>query len=166
MEEHRIMADPEKFIAALATCAVCGFLAFKAFQQNATPLAVFFTLVCAVFLYIMFLYGSTLRVNSEGIRKEFLFIPLKTVSWDDIVEVGVLGTKIFNGGAYKKKPGRRYIYFSEKELDGDTRFKMALEWPPLNGELFCIFTKDNYHHIEMQWGGTIEKYNAGDLYLE
>ncbi len=166
MKEYRIMADPEKFLVALGTCTVCGFLAFKGFQLKAAPFAVFFTLTGAAFLYILFLYGSTLRISSQGIRKEFLFLPLKTLSWDEIAEVGVLGTKIFNGGSYRKKPGRRYIYFSEKELDDDARFKMALEWPPRNGELFCIFTKDNYAHIEMLWGHAIEKYNAGDLYAE
>lgn len=138
MKEYRIMADPEKFLVALGTCTVCGFLAFKGFQLKAAPFAVFFTLTGAAFLYILFLYGSTLRISSQGIRKEFLFLPLKTLSWDEIAEVGVLGTKIFNGGSYRKKPGRRYIYFSEKELDDDARFKMALEWPPRNLSLIHI----------------------------
>lgn len=162
MNENRMMADPEKFGVALATCLVSGFLAWKGFQLGRPAAGIVFTVIIMIFVYIAFLYGSVLKVSSNGVEKVFLFISLKSLTWDEIAEIGVVGTKIFNGGFFKKKPGRRYIYISEKELDGDSRFKMVLEWPPHNGIMYCIYNKENYEAFQFRWSNTIVKFNAGD----
>lgn len=164
MKENRIMADPEKFGVALATCLVSGFLAWKGFQLGRPAAGIVFTVILLIFAYIVFLYGCVLKVSSDGVQKVFLFIPLKFLTWDEIAEIGVIGTKIFNGGFFKKKPGRRYIYISEKEMDGDSRFKMALEWPPHGSIMYCIYNKENFDTFQFRWSNTIVKYNAGDSF--
>ena len=55
MEEHRIMADPLKASAAIATCIVLSFLTWKSFQLGYPVMGVIFLLIAAVFLYILFL---------------------------------------------------------------------------------------------------------------
>ena len=92
-------------------------------------------------------------------------IPIKTYSWDQIKEVGVVGTKVFNGTGKNKKPGRRYIYFSPEELDEDSRFQMTLEWPPSREILYCIYTKYHAEYVQLLWQKPIATYNAGDLFV-
>lgn len=165
-KEHHIMADPLKFSAALFTVAVCMFLAWRGFQQGYAFWSVIFVIIALVFFYIMYLYGSVLKINKDGVQKSFLFIPLNFLRWDQIKEIGVVGTKIFNGNSQKKKTGRRYIYISPEELDEGTRFKMALEWPPRREIMYCIYTHQHIDAIQYLWGKPIAKYNAGNIFVD
>ena len=165
MEEHRIMADPLKFIAALFSCVVLGFLAWRSFQLGYVLLGIVFALIAAVFIYIMVLYGSVLHISAEGIRREFFIIPMKAYTWDQVREIGVVGTKVFNGTAKNRKTGRRYIYISPEEMDEGSRFKMTLEWPPRNGILYCIYSREHIDALQYFWSRPIVKYNAGDIFV-
>ena len=165
MEEHRIMADPLKAAAAIATCIVLSFLTWKSFQLGYPVMGVIFLLIAAVFLYILFLYGSVLHISAYGVRREFLFIPVQTLSWDQIREIGVVGTKVFNGTRKNKKTGRRYIYISPEKLTEDERFKMTLEWPPRNGTLYCIYSRAHADAIQFFWRKPIAAFNAGDIFV-
>ena len=165
MKETRIMADPLKFYAALATSVVLVFLVLKSFELGHFISGAFFVLLLLAFVCIMYLYGAVLHMSQDGVRREFLFIPILTVTWDQIREIGVVGTKVFNGTGKKKKTGRRYIYISPEELTGEERFKMALEWPPRNGVLYCIYSRANVDAIQFFWSKPIAAYNAGDIFV-
>ena len=165
MKEHRFIADPLKCFAALFSCAVLLFLAWEGCRMGYILIAIICALLAAVFAYIVFLYGSVIHLSAEGVRKEFLMIPIKTYSWDQIREVGVVGTRIFNGNGKNKKPGRRYIYFSPEELDEESRFQMTLEWPPSRETLYCIYTKYHAEYVQHLWQKPIASYNAGDLFV-
>ena len=165
MKEQRIMADPMKFSASLLTFLVMIFLIWNAFSLGHIITGIIFVLIAAIFLYIMFLYGTVLRISNDCIRSEFLFIPLITLTRDQIGEIGVVGTKVFNGTRKNKKPGRRYIYISPEVLDNDSRFKMALEWPPRNGTLFCIYSRQHIDAIQFFWRNPIAQFNAGDIFV-
>ena len=159
------MVDPLKFFAALFSFAVLIFLAWKGCCMGYVPAGIVAALLAAVFAYIMFLYGAVLHLSAEGVRKEFLMIPIITYSWDQIREVGVAGTKVFNGTEKNKKPGRRYIYFSPEKMDEESRFKMTLEWPPKNGILYCVYSRQHIDAIQYLWAKPIAKYNAGDIFI-
>ena len=165
MKEHRFMADPLKFTAALFSCVVLLFLAWKSIGMGYIFAGIVCFLIAAVFFWVMFLYGSVLRFSAEGVRREFFLIPIKAYSWDQIREIGVVGTSVFNGIGKNKKPGRRYIYVSPEEMDEGSRFKMTLEWPPRNGILYCIYTRQHIEAIQYLWAKPIAKYNAGDIFV-
>lgn len=165
MEEHRIMADPLKFFAALFSCVVLGFLAWRSFLLGYILLGIVFTIIAAVFIYVMILYGSVLHISAEGVRKEFLLISMKSYTWDQIREIGVVGAKVFNGTGKNRKTGRRYIYISPEEMDEESRFKMTLEWPPRNDILYCIYSRQHIDAIQYLWAKPIAKYNAGDIFV-
>ncbi len=160
------MADPLKFCAALFSCAVLIFLAWRSFCLGYVVPGIICFLLTAVFGYVIYLYGSVLHFTAEGVRKEFLLIPVTAYSWDMIREIGVVGTKVFNGTGKNKKPGRRYIYISPEEMDEDSRFKMTLEWPPQNGILYCIYTRQHIETIQYIWAKPIAKYNVGDIFVD
>ena len=165
MKEHRIMADPLKFFAGLFSSIVLVYLAWESFVLGYILLGIIFLLLTAVFCYIVFLYGAVLHLSAEGVRNKFLMFTLKAYSWDQIREVGVTGTKVFNGTSKKRKPGRRYIYLSPEEMDEESRFKMTLEWPPQNGILYCLYTRQHIEAIQYLWAKPIAKYNSGDIFV-
>lgn len=165
MKEERIMADPLKFSAALFSCVVLGFLAWRSFRMGLALLGIVFTGIAAVFVYIMVLYGSVLHLSAEGVRRKFLMFPMNAYSWSQIVEIGVVGTKVFNGTAKNKKTGRRYLYISPEEMDEESRFKMALEWPPQHGILYCVYSRKHVDAIQFFWSRPIARYNAGEIFV-
>ena len=165
MKEHRFMADPLKFCAALFSCAVLIFLAWKSFSLGYIFPGIIFIALTAVFSYIIFLYGTILHFSAEGVQQEFFLIPIKAYSWNQIREIGVAGTRVFNGSGKNKKPGRRYIYVSPEIMDEESRFKMTLEWPPKNGIMYCIYSRQHIDAIQYLWAKPIAKYNAGDIFM-
>ncbi len=164
MKEHRIMVDPLKFAVSLPTGLVLLYLAWSAIRLSAYLIAAVFILIAAVFFCVMFLYGSVLILSEEGIRSVFLFVTVRSYSWNQIRETGVVGTKIFNGTSKKKKAGRRYIYFSPEALNEDQRFRLALEWPPRKEMLYCIYNRQNADVIQFFWRKPVASYNAGDIF--
>lgn len=167
MKEHRFMADPMKFWAAFGTCVFLLLMAWRAAVQGYIFAAVILSIIVIVFAFIAVLYGSVLYISSRGIERKFLFVTMGALTWEQVREVGVVGTGIFfTGDRNKKRTGRRYIYISPRELDEDTRFKMALEWPPRNGVLYCTYSHPRIDAIQYLWGKPIEKYNAGDIFVD
>lgn len=165
MKEHYFMADPLKFFAALGTCVVSVFMVWKSFSLGVLIPGIFFLFITIVFLYVMVMYGSVLHISGKGVRRVFLGFTLESLSWDQIREVGVVGVNVFNGTGKKKKPGRRYIYFSPEALDDESRFKLALEWPPGRGTLYCVYTQLHAEAIQFLWQKPFASFNAGDIFV-
>lgn len=163
MKQQSFIVHGFKFAVALFTMAVCLALAVYAGWQHNWILLVVFLLIAAAFAFVCFSYGSILTLDETGVRRSFLGIPLRTMSWADIAEVGVVGLKVFNNND-PKHTGTRYIYFSPRTLDKDARFKLALEWPPRD-MLYISYTHPRVEMIQMLWSGPIETYNAGNLFF-
>lgn len=161
--KHRFFIHPLKFAAALFTVVVCAFLAVLAGVSGSWIAAAVFAAVAAVFVYVSVLYGSTLTLDETGLRRSFFGLRLHTVPWSAVAEVGVVGLKVFNNND-PKRTGTLYLYFSPRALDKDSRFKLALEWPPRD-MLYLCYTKDRAAAVRALWSGPIETFNAGDLFF-
>lgn len=160
--KHQYLIHPFKFGVALCTVAVCAFLAFLAAAAGNWIAAVLFGAAAALFVFVAVLYGSTLTLDDGGLSRSFFGIPMRSIPWSDIAEVGVVGLKVFNNND-PNRPGTRYIYFSPRTLDKDSRFRLALEWPPRN-MLYLCYTKERFTAVQALWNSTIETYNAGDVF--
>lgn len=163
MAKKGYYADPLKYGVALATCAVSLFLGLLALQIGAWIAAVLFLACAGVFGYIAFRYGTVIHVDLNGLRCTFWGREYKKVDWSEIAEVGVVGLKVFNNND-PKHTGTRYFYFSPEPMDPDSRFKLALEWPPKK-MVVLHFSPDRLHAVQMAWGGRIETFNAGEIFF-
>ena len=147
------------FLVILGAC----LLAVLAGVSGSWIAAAVFAAVAAVFVYVSVLYGSTLTLDEAGLRRSFFGLRLHTVPWSAVAEVGVVGLKVFNNND-PKRTGTLYLYFSPRALDKDSRFKLALEWPPRD-MLYLCYTKDRAAAVRALWSGPIETFNAGDLFF-
>ena len=123
-----------------------------------------FGIGAVLFIFVAFLYGSTITLDAKGLSRSFFGIPICSVSWSEIAEVGVIGLKVFNNND-TKRTGTRYIYFSPLPLDKDSRFRLALEWPPRD-MLYLYYSKERAAAVQSLWNRTIETYNAGNLFSD
>lgn len=160
---YRYLIHPLKFAAALFTVVVCTFLAILAAGfHNWLALAVF-TLAALVFVWVGVLYGSVLTLDAQGLSLRFCGVRLRAMRWSEVAEVGVVGLKVFNNND-PKRTGTRYIYFSPRRLDKDSRFRLALEWPPRD-MLYLCYTRERLTAVQSLQSGTVEAFNAGDIFF-
>ena len=82
-----------------------------------------------VYGFVFFQNFSELKLDGNGVHKLFLGKEVASWSWGAIQEIGVMSTRVF-GSEESRKNGTKYVYFSEKEMGEEDRFKMCLEWPP------------------------------------
>ena len=159
--KQEYVLDPIKFGVSCATVSICVLLAAFLFLRGERA-GLFFLLPALPFVYVASVYGSRLIVSPEGLilsrpwKKEAVSLP-----WSSVKEMGVVGTKVFNHGN-ADKTGSLYIYFSEKSLTEDERFRTALEWPPKD-MLFLLYTKERMDAIRPLWTGKVQAYNTGEL---
>lgn len=142
---------------------VCVFLALLSAALHQWITLVLFSLIAAVFVAVGVLYGSTLTLDEQGLALHFFGVPLRTMPWSQVAEVGVVGLKVFNNND-AKHTGTRYIYFSPRKLDKDGRFRLALEWPPKDMFYLC-YTRGRLTAVQTLLSGPVESYNAGDIFL-
>lgn len=107
--------------------------------------------------------ASEICWDREGVSRKIFGILIKKLSWSEICEIGVMGTKVFNH-RNPKKTGRMYIYFSEKAMSDKERFRTMLRWPPLN-KMYLLYQADRIDALRRCYEGVIETYNVGDLEL-
>ena len=115
----------------------------------------------AVFAVIAVLNLKRIVISEEKIEVRPLPGKAKVYTWADISEVGVIGTKVFPKTA-SNKGGRKYIYFSPKELDEDSRFDLALKWPPKIP--YTSFSNAKLEAVSFIWQKEIAYYNTGDMH--
>lgn len=144
--------------------------------------------LAALFFCIAGIYGTVIHVDEAGVRASLLGKTLRSWSWDAVGEIGVVGTRVFNGvrrrndtgeeieeeheenellAAAKKKGnkyGTMYIYFSQEELTEAQRFDLALKWPPMN-MIFLQYAPERCTEVRMCSGKPMKKYNVGNLKL-
>lgn len=124
--------------------------------------AIFF-LISLPFLWYIFIYGSTLTIDDDGVHLSFLGRRRQAIRWEDVAQLGIAGKKVFNG-RNPKKTGSLYIYFSQKELSDDDCFQMMLKWPQA-GVVFVQFSHDHLRRIQAFYSGTVKRYNTGKLFF-
>lgn len=120
-------------------------------------------IIAALFIWQGFIYGPWLSITPNGIRKHIFGWTLKTVPWEEVREVGVVGTKVFNKHN-PEKTGTLYIYFSPKAMTDEERFQLALDFPPKD-MLFLQHEKDREDVVQILWNRKMVGYNIGKLRL-
>ena len=151
-----------KCAVAAVTCAVSAVITAVMASLNSTAGMFLFLAVTVIFAALTVMNGASVSVDSTGIRRSFFGISMGEKKWSEIAEVGVIGTKVFNNND-PKHTGTRYIYFSEKALTEQERFRMALEWPPRK-VIYFQFNQKRLNEVQMFWSDTIRTYNAGHIF--
>ena len=175
----RSLTHPTKALVAGLT-AVVLVLAGGQLLFSGRWYGVIFLLLGVVFILITAIYGRVVAVSAGGVRSSLLGMSWKSLDWDQIGEIGVIGTRVFNnadphqgaGGGkktartalYNKNPsiGTPYIYFSPYALTDEQRFRLALEWPP-RGMIFLRFSPDRIEKVQQLSLREIVRYNVGNL---
>lgn len=161
MLEKRFLVNPLKFVAALATALVSLVIAVCLVMIGRYGSALVFAVICALFTPVALFFGATLRISEDGVSHAILGHVTRHMNWDEIREIGVAGTNVFNGKD-KKRTGTLYIYFSKEQLDDKARFDMMFKWP-VRDKLFMEYTAERIQAVQARWSSLIETYNAGDL---
>ena len=156
--KNRFFADPYKLAAAAGTILV--FLLLCLWNVLRGDLFGFFFLLPALpFIYVAYLYGTMVEVREDQLMIRRPGKAVRSLPWTEIAEMGVIGTKVFNR-SNPEKTGALYIYFSLVALDDESRFQMALKWPPKE-QVYLLYTKERMDYIRPFWFGKVQKYNAG-----
>ena len=156
--KNRFFVDPYKLGAAAGTVLVCLLLCLWNLFRG-VPLGLLFLLPALPFIYVAWLYGSVVEIREDEIRVLRAGRNARSLSWAETAEMGVLGTKVFNR-SNPEKTGTMYIYFSPVALDEDSRFQLALKWPPKE-QIYLLYTKERMDYIRPLWEGKVQKYNTG-----
>ncbi|MDF2510749.1 MAG: hypothetical protein K0S04_615 [Herbinix sp.] len=160
-KKYRI--DTLKASVSTATVLFCFTIFVSLIIIHRFGSAAVFFLIGLIFIRPMLIYGTTISVEASGIRSFFLWKTLKFLSWEEITEVGVAGTRIFHKKD-TKKTGTLYIYISKVALTDEDRFNMMLNFPPKD-IIFLTYSKQRLDAIQMLFSNKIQTYNAGDLHI-
>lgn len=158
--KNKYFADPYKFGVALGTVAVCLVLCLWNVLRG-EPRGLWFLLPALPFVYVAWLYGAVIETSPEGVSQKRVGVPARTLAWPEVAEMGVVGTKVFNRGS-PNKTGALYIYFSPVALDEESRFQLALKWPPKE-QLYMLYLKERMDAVRPLWFGKVQAYNTGKL---
>jgi len=131
--------------------------------------ALFFLVFILFFGAIAVFYGSLVTLTKEGVTQRILFIPVRRLSWDEVQEFGVLGSrppfksKVSISRRFNK-PGTLYFYVSPKKMTDDERFDLVLKWPPFH---ICFFrySQKRFEQVQFMADREIRTYNTGALSL-
>ena len=179
---HHYIVHPAKLAAGLPTGIL---LLWSGAIQLSTRLwwcGLLFIAFGVLFLMVAALYGRVVHVGPSGVRWTLLGRELRSRTWEQIGEIGVVGTRVFNGNsgngpaapsgqggreglfgpAKRSSIGTPYLYFSEEPLTEEQRFTLALKWPPRD-MIFLRFTPERVAHVQSSSQKYVEHYNTGDL---
>ena len=152
--------DPEKGILGAAVAVFMSImLAAFCFLQMVSGIVVS-AILAAVFSAISIRNLSRILISVDRIKVRPLFGKSREYLWEDIKEVGVIGTRIFPKTTAQGS-GRKYIYFSPESLNEDTRFNLALGWPPKIP--YTSHSTEKLDAIALIWKKPIAYYNVPDL---
>lgn len=124
--------------------------------------ALVFAAVALLFFFPACRYSSRIAVTEEGIRRTLLGKTTAFWRWEEIAEVGVIGTNVLSKA--QKKTGTLYIYISRQKMTEESRFDMILKWPPKE-QLFLLYTREGLDAIQLHFSSRIETSNTGTLRL-
>ena len=164
------IAEPVLMALYGAFSVLFCILAVSMLTVGKTDFALFFLVFILFFGAITAFYGSLVTVTREGFTQRFLFIPVRRLTWDEVKELGVLGSRpTFRSKAAEKskrnkRPGILYFYVSPKELTEDERFDLVLKWPPFH---LCFFrySQKRFEVLQFMADRPMIEYNTGALSL-
>ena len=159
----KFIVHPIKLVASLATFAVTLALAVSGFAAGRPIPGAVFLAIALIFLAITPIFGATLTVDETGVCRRFLGRVTRTLSWSEIAEVGVAGSKVLKR-AGSDRTGEIFIYFSPLPLDDQARFEMMLKWPPKE-QLFMYCTDPRLRTVLFYSDKTPKTYNVGEDFL-
>ncbi len=156
--KNRFFVDPYKLAAAIGTVVLCLMLCLlNLFRGDLRGLL--FLIPALPFIYVAWLYGAVVEVTEERVTLYRFGRQVRTLPWAEVAELGVIGTKVFNKNN-PAKTGALYIYFSPVKLDEDSRFRMALKWPPKE-QIYLLYIKERIDYIRTFFFGKVQQYNTG-----
>lgn len=117
------MIYPFKFCISAVTSLFSFILAVSMLLIARPGSFLLFLVIAVVFLAVALINGSKLTIDEKGVRRTLFGRILQQYSWEDITEVGIVGTKVF-GNDDKKDVGSRHLYFPERSC----QTKNALGW--------------------------------------
>ena len=158
--ERKYIIDPYKLGIASLTILFCLIIVITIVFVIGEISGVIFILPVVPFLYVAYLYGGTVEVNSEGIKIRRLH-KVKNCRWENIREVGVLNTNLYSFSRADSTKGHMYIYFSPYKLTEEGRFSLALKWPKKNID-YIFYTKERMDFIRPLWDKSIIGFNTGE----
>lgn len=154
---------PLRLVISGATVLTSVVLGITAIIIGEPVAAALLFLIALLFLWQAFIYGPWVSITPEGVRKHIFGHTLKFQSWDEIQEVGVIGTKVFNK-LTPEKTGYLYIYFSPKKMTQQDRFQLALNFPPKD-MIFLIHSQEREDMVQAFQSTRLVGYNTGSLKL-
>ena len=182
--ERKYMAHPAKLAVSLPTSVLLLWGGVIQLPTRFWWCGILLILFGVLFLLVAGLYGRIVHLDSSGVRWTLLGKVMCAHSWEQIGEIGVVGTNVLNGGeestakapgppeesgdkkrsAPSKPPriGTPYIYFSERALTEEQRFALALKWPP-KGMIFLRFSPERVAQVQSISQKYVEHYNTGNL---
>lgn len=161
--ERKFIVNPLQCVAAWISAAFLGLLAGTMVYIHRPGSALIFLALAVVFAVIGALGGACIHLDKTGVHKTLFGVAVRTLRWDEIAEVGVAGTRVFNR-IHPEKTGSLYIYFSPVSMNENERFQMMLKWPPKD-KLYLIYDAKRFHAVQTFWNQTVETYNTGNLHL-
>lgn len=152
-----------KCLISIGTCLLSLALAIALFQIGRPFSAGVFLLLLVPFAPIAAISGGRVAVDQDGVSLQILGVCVRRFRWEEIREVGVMGTKVFNRHA-PERTGSVFLYFSREELDESQRFDMMLKWPPLD-KIYFLFSLERFDQVQAYWGRPVAKTNIGNIPL-
>ncbi|MBT9777339.1 hypothetical protein GPL15_12575 [Clostridium sp. MCC353] len=159
--EKKYFVNPVEFTAAMCTVIVSAVISCSLVYIRRPVSALVFFLIALLFLKVSFTTGAKITINPDRITRSVLGKTTISFTWDEISEVGVAGSRIFNKGN-KEKSGTLYIYFSKTPMTDEERFQMMLKWPPKD-KIYLEHDKYRMDFIQTMYGKKVQKYNTGSL---
>lgn len=159
-DKQSFFIDPVRGAVSLATLVFLALIAILLAAIAEYLAAAVFMGVGLLFLPSVRQYGSVVRFEERGVSVAFLGRTRLSISWEEIAEVGVAGSRLF-GRDTKKRPGTLYLYLSPVSMTEDERFQMMFRFPPKD-KIALVFTDKAHNALRLYWSGEIHTYNAGD----
>ena len=159
--EKKYFVNPIEFTAAISTVAIAAVIACCLLYIRRPVSALVFFVIALLFFKVSLTAGAIITINPNGINRSVLGKVRNTFTWDEISEVGVAGSRIFNKGN-KEKSGTLYIYFSKTPMTDEERFQMMLKWPPKD-KIYLEHDKYRMDFIQTMYGKKVQTYNTGSL---
>ncbi len=155
------IVHPLKMAASIATAAVTLALSIFAFSAGRILAGVLNLAIALIFLGILPVFAARVTVDGKGVSRRFLGRASKAMTWDQVAEAGVAGTKVLKKQD-SDRTGELYIYFSPVKMSDQERFEMMLKWPPRD-KLFMYYTEKRIRAVETTCPVKLEYYNTGKL---
>ena len=161
--ERKYCVDPLKCVISAITAACFALIGGCLLDLGRWVSAAVFLALAAVFCGLAAANGATIHIDSTHIWRTVLGVKTRGICWNDVAEVVVTGTKVFNQ-RHPERTGNLYIYFSPQPLTDEERFGIMLKWPP-EGKIYLLYNAKRILEIQTIWSSKIQTFNAGNIAL-